>query len=200
MDRQPTSEKPQPIHPRKLEIVEAAVSCFLKKGYHQTGVRDIVGHAGISLGNLYNHFKGKEAILVFIAEIEGHELSDFIDRLSDNDDPCATLEWFIRRYATYVALPENALLGVEILTESLRNPAIAVVFGHNRDRLISALTGCLDQGIKAGVFASLTDPYSAAFVILDALEGQGLRSLSLASVDNPAKDAIGSFILNGLKQ
>jgi AcrR family transcriptional regulator len=123
------SAETQSIHPRKLEIVEAAVTCSLEKGYHQTGVRDIVGQAGISLGNLYNHFKGKEAILVFIAKIEGQELSDFIDRLSDNDDPRATLGWFITDYAAYVSLPENALLGAEILTESLRNPAIGSCLG-----------------------------------------------------------------------
>ena len=191
--------EPQPIHPRKLEIVEAAVTCFLEKGYHQTGVRDIVGQAGISLGNLYNHFKGKEAILVFIAEIEGQELSGFIERLSNNDDPRATLEWFIREYAAYVALPENALLGVEILTEALRNPTIAEVFGRNRDRLIVALASCLMQGVKSGVFAPQMDPRVVACMILDALEGQGLRSLSLPSADILAQDAIGSFILNGLK-
>lgn len=193
------SAKLQPIHPRKLEIVEAAVTCFLEKGYHQTGVRDIVGHAGVSLGNLYNHFKGKEAILVFIAEIEGQELSDFIERLSSTDDPRATLEWFVTDYAAYVALPENALLGVEILTESLRNPTIADVFGRNRDRLIAALADCLTQGGKSGVFGSRMDPRVIACLILDALEGQGLRSLSLESEDKLARDVIGSFILNGLK-
>ena len=186
------------IHPRKIKILEAAVTCFLEKGYHQTGVRDIVGQAGISLGNLYNHFKGKEAILVFIAEIEGQELSAFIDRLSDNDDPRIRLEWFLQKYAAYVALPENALLGVEILTEALRNPTIADVFGRNRDQLIAALAGCLTQGGKSGVFASQADPRVVACMILDALEGQGLRSLSLSSGDL-AKDAIGTFILNGLK-
>ena len=193
------SADPHPIHPRKLEIVHAAVTNFLEKGYHQTGVRDIVGQAGISLGNLYNHFKGKEAILVFIAEIEGQELSDFIDQLSSTDDPRATLEWFITDYAAYVALPENALLGVEILTEALRNPAIADVFGRNRDRLIAALAGCLTQGGKSGVFASQIDPRVVACMILDTLEGQGLRSLSLPAHSNLAPDAIGSFILNGLK-
>lgn len=192
------SNEVKPIHPRKIKILEAAVTCFLEKGYHQTGVRDIVGQAGISLGNLYNHFKGKEAILVFIAEIEGQELSAFIDRLSDNDDPRIRLEWFLQKYAAYVALPENALLGVEILTEALRNPTIADVFGRNRDQLIAALAGCLTQGGKSGVFASQADPRVVACMILDALEGQGLRSLSLSSGDL-TKDAIGTFILNGLK-
>lgn len=193
------SDELQPMHPRKLEIVEAAVTCFLEKGYHQTGVRDIVGQAGISLGNLYNHFKGKEAILVFIAEIEEQELSDFIDRLSENSDSRAELERFIQEYAAYVALPENALLGVEILTEALRNPTIAHVFERNRERLITAVSNCITQGIESGAFAPQTDPRVVACMILDVLEGQGLRSLSLPSVDTQAVDIIGSFILNGLK-
>lgn len=188
-----------PIHPRKLEIVEAAVICFIEKGYHQTGVRDIVGQAGISLGNLYNHFKGKEAILVFIAEIEVEELSDVMERLSGNDDPYATLEWFVAEYTAYVVRPENALLGVEVLTESLRNPIIADVFGRNRNRLIAALAGCLTRGSEAGVFSPQVDHHMVACLILDALEGHGLRSLSSASGGKNARNAIGSFILNSLK-
>lgn len=189
----------KPIHPRKIEILEAAVTCFLEKGYHQTGVRDIVAKAGISLGNLYNHFKGKEAILVFIAEIEGQELSGFVNRLSDNADPRIRLEWFVQNYAEYVALPENALLGVEILTEALRSPTIADVFGRNRDQLIAALAGCLTKGGESGVFSSQFNPSAVACMILDTLEGQGLRNLSLSSRGKHVKDTIGPFILNALK-
>ena len=57
------TDKEKSIHPRKIEIVHAAVTCFLERGYHQTGVRDIAKQAEVSLGNLYIHFKGKEALL-----------------------------------------------------------------------------------------------------------------------------------------
>lgn len=191
-------DEAQPTHPRKLEIVEAAVTCFLEKGYHQTGVRDIVAQAGISLGNLYNHFKSKEAILVFIAGIEGQELSDFNERLTLNDDPAGTLDWFIREYAAYVARPENALLGVEILTEALRNPTIAKVFGRNRDKLISSVSDCITQGAATGVFTPPEDADVVACLILDTLEGQGLRSLSLGSNNSFAADAISDFVRRGL--
>lgn len=193
-------EEHKPIHPRKLKIVEAAVTCFLEKGYHQTGVRDIARQAGISLGNLYNHFKGKEAVLVFIAEIEGQELSDFIERLSNTEDPRAELERFVREYADYVALPENALLGVEILIEALRNPVIENVFGRNRDRLIAALSNCLTQGAKIDVFVSHLDSRVVACMILDAIEGQGLRDFSLPTKGALARSTISAFILNGLTQ
>jgi hypothetical protein len=133
--------------------------------------------------------------LVFIAEIEGQELSEFVERLSANDDPRIRLDWFVQYYAAYVALPENSLLGVEILTEALRNPTIAEVFGSNRERLITALADCITQG---GVFAPQADSSAIACIILDALEGKGLRSLSI-SLEDQTKNAIGVFILNGLK-
>ncbi len=193
------SDTEQPIHPRKLEIVEAAVACFLENGYHQTGVRDIAAKAGVSLGNLYNHFKGKEGVLAFIAQIEGAELAGFIAALSDPADPRAAIEQFIEGYAAYVSLPENALLGVEILTEATRNPAIANVFAENRDRLIDALAHCLEVGARSGAFASFNDTRAVACVFLDALEGHGLRSLSLKNEDHTTSKALKSFLINGLR-
>ena len=192
-------DKEKPVHPRKIEIVHAAVTCFLERGYHQTGVRDIAKQAGVSLGNLYNHFKGKEALLAFIAEIEGEELAGFIDLLSEPDDPQAALEQFINDYAEYVSRPENALLGVEILTEALRNALIAEVFGKNRSLLIEALVRCLNAGSRLGVCAPYDDQREVAFMVLDALEGHGLRSLSQkASGENDIR-TLRSIILNGLK-
>jgi AcrR family transcriptional regulator len=193
------SETEKPIHPRKIEIVYAAVTCFLERGYHQTGVRDIAKQAGVSLGNLYNHFKGKEAVLAFIAEIEGEELAGYIELLSEPNDPQAALEQFINDYAEYVSRPENALLGVEILTEALRNPMIADVFGRNRSRLIDALVSCLSEGAKFGAFASYDDDRAVACMILDSLEGHGLRSLSKNIIDENSIQSLRSFIHNGLK-
>lgn len=193
------TDKEKPIHPRKIEIVHAAVTCFLERGYHQTGVRDIAKQAEVSLGNLYNHFKGKEAVLAFIAEIEGEELAGFIDLLSEPDDPQAALEQFIGDYVEYVSRPENALLGVEILTEALRNPVIADVFGKNRSLLIEALVRCLNIGARLGVFAPYDDQREVACMVLDTLEGHGLRSLSKKASGEIGIQSLRSIILNGLK-
>lgn len=192
------SEPEKPIHPRKIEIVHAAVTCFLERGYHQTGVRDIAKQAGVSLGNLYNHFKGKEAVLGFIAEIEGQELAGFIDHLSETTAPRATLERFIDDYATYVARPENALLGVEILTEAVRNPVIADVFGKNRNVLIAALVRCMVAGAQSGEFKTYDDNRAVACMILDTLESHGLRSLSEKDSTDIATHTLKTFLMNGL--
>lgn len=60
---------------RRARIVEAALACFVEKGFHQTGMREIAATAGVSLGNLYNHFPGKEALIALIASLEAEELA-----------------------------------------------------------------------------------------------------------------------------
>lgn len=44
-------------------ILEVSLKLFSKKGYTSTSVRDIVADVGITQSGLYNHFRGKEAIL-----------------------------------------------------------------------------------------------------------------------------------------
>ena len=187
------------IHPRKLEITQAAVTCFLEHGYHQTGVRDIAKQAGISLDNLYNHFKGKDAVLAFIADLEGKELSGFIKLLSNPDDPRAAMEQLIDQNAAYVGRPDNALLGIEILTEALQNPIIAEISGANQSGLIDVLVSCLNKGAKSGIFVPYDDPRVVACMALDALEELGLRGLSTDKPSEHAIRSIRSHIISGLE-
>ncbi|HAH05756.1 MAG TPA: hypothetical protein DCM05_04390 [Elusimicrobia bacterium] len=52
-------------------ILKAATTLFRRQGFHGTSTREIAEKAGVSLGNIYNHFKTKEDLFVFIlAEYE----------------------------------------------------------------------------------------------------------------------------------
>lgn len=196
MDQPKSAGKDASIHPRKLEIVAAAVSCFIEQGYHQTGIRDIARTAGISLGNVYNHFAGKEAVLTFIAEMEADEIGSFVTALSaDAPAPSTRLRQFIAAYAEYSARPENALLGIEILAEAMRNTTIAQAFEKNRENLIAALAACLD----ADDAALSAPPREIACMILDLIEGQGLRAF-LGPDQNPApSQTLECFIIAAVK-
>lgn len=73
-------------------IEESAYELFLEQGYSATSMRQIAEHAGIALGGIYNHFKGKddifEAIIVdkhpykklmpAILAAEGESVEDFL--------------------------------------------------------------------------------------------------------------------------
>jgi len=161
---------------RKL-IVETAAELFVVKGFHQTSVRDIAQHAGISLGNLYNHFGGKEELIAEIAFLEASELEGLGQTLASNDDPERVVDRFVNGYLTYVSQPENAVLAAEITAEALRNPAIAKGFNENRDRLATALARVLKHGVADGQFHRDLNTTESAHLILDLIEGLALRSV-----------------------
>ena len=72
-ERRPSSE-------RKIEILEAALTIFIRKGYSETRMDDIVQEIGLSKGALYHHFQSKRDL--FIALIE-HWMDHFSTIESD---------------------------------------------------------------------------------------------------------------------
>jgi len=44
------------------QVLEAALDLFSHQGYRATSMRDIPAKAGVSTGNVYHHFKDKEAV------------------------------------------------------------------------------------------------------------------------------------------
>ena len=125
---------------RRSLIIEAAATLFILKGFHQTGMRDIAGQADISLGNLYNHFKGKHEIIAAISEIEAAEMEPLLSHLENAPDSGddALME-FAQAYFAVCSSPANAALSAEIVAEIFRNPDIGSVFSGTRKRLIGAV-------------------------------------------------------------
>lgn len=170
------TKRDKELKSRRAHILEAALMSFLEKGYHQTGVRDIAKRAGVSLGNLYNHFSGKHAVLAEIAALEREELQPFLSELRNDTAPLEVLEGFMRNYLIHLSAPENVVLSLEIASEAVRKPDIAKMFLENQNALLDALAALLTRGIIEGCFRSLPDTREAASLILDAMEGKALRA------------------------
>ena len=51
------------VERKKARIEDAAKQIFIRQGFHATSMRNIASRAGTSLGNLYNYYPTKEAIL-----------------------------------------------------------------------------------------------------------------------------------------
>ncbi|MBL8508044.1 MAG: TetR/AcrR family transcriptional regulator, partial [Chitinimonas sp.] len=124
---------------RRLHILDAALTCFTQHGFHQTSMRDIATAAGVSLGNLYNHFSGKEALIIEIAALEAAELQLLIEGLRTEPDAIAALDVFVRRYLANCMQQETVVLTIEVMAEAVRNPRVAQHFADNRRYLAVAL-------------------------------------------------------------
>ncbi|WP_439449479.1 TetR/AcrR family transcriptional regulator [Stenotrophomonas sp. ATs4] len=160
---------------RIAQILQAALQCFLVKGFHQTSMRDIAQAAGVSLGNLYNHFPGKEAIILAVAVAESEELAPLMQQLASADGDRAQVLVFLRDFHALCRQPEWAMLAVEVLAESARNPAVAEAFAENRRRLQQALADALQRVAQRERRRPVLAPAMQAQVLLDAIESDALR-------------------------
>ena len=161
---------------RRHLILGAATKCFIKNGIHQTGVREIAKLAGISLGNLYNHFRSKEDLIAEIAVIDARTLEGLAHEINASEDPLIAVQEFVDHYLDYVSKAENAFLTIDILSESLRNATVASQFESNRKCLIDALSSTIERGISQGVMREQISMDETVKLLLDAIEGLGLRS------------------------
>ncbi|HFK2884741.1 TPA: TetR/AcrR family transcriptional regulator [Stenotrophomonas maltophilia] len=160
---------------RIAQILQAALQCFLAKGFHQTSMRDIAQAASVSLGNLYNHFPGKEAIILAVAVAESDELAPLLQRLAASEGQRAQVLAFLRDFHALCRQPEWATLAVEVLAESARNPAVAEAFAANRRQLQAALAEALQQVAQRERRRPVLAPALQAQVLLDAIESDALR-------------------------
>ncbi|MDE0970379.1 MAG: TetR/AcrR family transcriptional regulator [Octadecabacter sp.] len=192
------TKRDKELRSRRAHILEAALMSFLEKGYHQTGVRDIAKRAGVSLGNLYNHFSGKHAVLAEIAALEHKELQPFLSELRKDKAPSEVLEGFVRTYLIHLSTPENVTLNLEITSEAVRKPDIAKMFLKNQNALLDALAILLTRGVKEGCFRMLPDTREAASLILDAMEGKALRATLQNSITKVDHIELWDFIENAV--
>ena len=59
----PTGRRKQQKEETQLLILETARALFGQKGFEKTTIREIAAQAGIGLGTMFNHFKGKDSLL-----------------------------------------------------------------------------------------------------------------------------------------
>ncbi|MCH8345772.1 MAG: helix-turn-helix transcriptional regulator, partial [Chloroflexi bacterium] len=55
--------KPEEVELRRQEIIDAARTCFLRSGFHQTTTDEICHEASITPGGLYHYFDSKDDMI-----------------------------------------------------------------------------------------------------------------------------------------
>lgn len=106
---------------RRAQIIEAAVSCFLERGYTNTSMSDIIKASGLSSGSIYSHFTGKEDILTTAINERLENVKKLYAALPEGAGPQDILEIIY----TNQMVNENFSAMLRIRLESLHAPEIA---------------------------------------------------------------------------
>lgn len=106
---------------RRAQIIEAAISCFLEKGYTNTSMSDIIKASGLSSGSIYSHFSGKEDILNIAINERLNNVKELYETLPEGAGPQDILETI----HTNQLVNDNFSAMLRIRLESLHAPEIA---------------------------------------------------------------------------
>jgi AcrR family transcriptional regulator len=131
---------------RRSQILEAALVCFAKRGFHQTSMHDISGEAGISVGLIYRYFENKEAVISAMADQHKKEISEVLERARKAPTLLESLEILFTAHCCENEPRLVSAFVVDLYAEASRNPHLADL---TRDVLETAMDGVRDLIARA---------------------------------------------------
>src|SRR6059058_2844577 len=126
---------------RRTQILDAALVCFAKRGFHQASMHDISAEAGISVGLIYRYFENKEAVISAMADRHKKEISEMLERARQAPTLLESLEILFTAHCCEDAPQVVSAFVVDLYAEASRNPRVADLV---RDVLQSSMDGVTD--------------------------------------------------------
>ena len=147
--RQASARVRQRNEARRLDILRAAARVFRRRGIAAAGMREIAEEAGLSPGNLYHYFSGKDEILLFCQE---RTLERMLAAVQEARGTAAERLRAVLQAHVHSMLDElesaTAHLDVEALPEGMRAQMI-----ERRDVYERAIRAIVADGVKSREFA-----------------------------------------------
>jgi TetR/AcrR family transcriptional repressor of uid operon len=110
---------------RREQIMQAAMACFAKHGFHQASMHDISAEAGISVGLIYRYFENKEAVISAMADRHKQEIQHVLERARQAPTLLESLEILFTAHCCDGEPRVVSAFVVDLYAEAARNPAMA---------------------------------------------------------------------------
>src|SRR5436305_8883797 len=175
----------EPTLDRRTQILDAALVCFAKRGFHQASMHDISAEAGISVGLIYRYFANKDAVISAMADRHKKEIQEVLERARQAPNLLESLEILFTAHCCEDAPQVVCAFVVDLYAEASRNPHVA---GLLRDVLQTAMDGVTDliarspeaesaaHGLKPHELAELIFAVSRGMLMRDVLQPQEMTA------------------------
>src|ERR1041385_2394958 len=115
----------EPIQDRPTQILNAALACFAKRGFHQASMHDISAEAGISVGLIYRYFENKDAVISAMAARHKEEIHKMLERARQAPTLLESLEILFTAHCCENEPRVISAFVVDLYAEAARNPHVA---------------------------------------------------------------------------
>jgi AcrR family transcriptional regulator len=188
------------VQKKRLQIAMGASKLFIKRGYYETGIREISKATGLTIGNLYDYIKKKEDILYLVFDAF---YTIWLNKLEEEgvleiDDPVRQLRDSIQKMLELVNDHKDMVL--LMYTESKILPKeFLKIFLQKESGFIEYFEKILRKGVERGVFR-IKDPFFLANIIAYLLSVEPLRGWNLRKKYRIAElnELIIEFILDNI--
>ncbi|XVU24822.1 TetR/AcrR family transcriptional regulator [Actinoplanes sp. CA-054009] len=172
------------LNARRQQILEAARTCFVTKGLHNTSMQDLIKEAGLSVGAVYRYFKSKDEIIAAIAETITGDILQQINatagrRLSLADSLEAILEVIEVQLAPGGHLP----IAFQVWAEASIDPAIAAIAHDRYTTLRQAFQALIENAVESGELPANTDVEAVTSAYYSLVPGYALQRMLTGGPD-----------------
>ncbi|MBP2148145.1 helix-turn-helix domain-containing protein [Xanthobacter autotrophicus DSM 597] len=169
--RDAAASRPDHKQEQRKRILDAAVVCFGRDGFHGASMQKICAEAGMSPGALYRYFPSKESLIAAIVEGERAERLGMFDMITKAPSvlggmvACLRILFTERNIAT-------ARLGPEIQAEAIRNADLRKAIEPCEAETSILLADALAAAERQGEIDPALDPDLVAMML--QVVGDGL--------------------------
>src|SRR5437879_8438356 len=170
---QPQQESSNPDRPS--QILDAALVCFAKRGFHQASMHDISAEAGISVGLIYRYFQNKEAVIAAMADRHKKEIHEILERARQAPNLRESLETLFTAHCGETEPHVTAAFVVDLFAEASRNEHVAELVRDVCETSMNGVTDLIARSPEAKT-SDLT-PREMAELIFAVNDGMLLRGV-----------------------
>lgn len=175
----------------KTDILDKGVRLFREKGYHNTGVDDILKTCNIPSGSFYNFFKNKEGFAIQALELYNERYLKYLDTVLTHPklNPIQRLKRMfmdnIKEHVSHDCSLGCLLNGLTSEVAAL-NLAIGEIAGQHYQNNAQKIAQTIKDGQEAGEIRTDFSPMELAFYLIDGFSGATVR-MQAGKTDKPLK-------------
>ena len=163
---------------QRERILDAALTCFAREGFHAATMQDIVAESGLSPGAIYGYFKGKTEVVMAIAS-ERHAMErQRMQHALTAVDLETSLVRLVEGFVLGLRDPQEKRwrkLAVQLWAESLSNPRLKREALAGVSQAVEILSPMIRKAQREGRWPRHLDAESAARVMIAVLQGISLQ-------------------------
>jgi TetR/AcrR family transcriptional regulator, transcriptional repressor of aconitase len=166
------------LEARRQQILDAAIQCFARHGFHPATMQDIIRESGLSSGAIYKYFPSKEELIEAIAERRHTRELALIETAGSDGEITHTVERLIQSFFNLLIdtkEKKERRLAIQLWGEALRNPRILLTVRKGVDKPRKVLTRLLQQARDHGDLLPECDPEAMARTMIALFQGLVLQ-------------------------